>query len=140
MLKARTFAIVFYEKRKPGKNRAKLEEYVVRKYERLSALREQEAQKGEQPEVTASVPSVVPMYWEFMKKFTLSDQEGFLIVSIITNDDRLLQLDYEKQRTDASKRTEKLPTEPLLSLSPDDRNRIRKLIQEKRPRSVKPGL
>lgn len=134
--KALTFAIVLYEKRKPGKNRAKLEEYVVRKYERLSTLREQEAQKGEQPEVTAAVSSVAPVHWEFMKKFTLSDQEGSLIASIITNADRLLQLDYEQQRTDASKRAEELPTEPLLSLSPDDRKRIRKLVQEERLREA----
>lgn len=137
--KAVTFACVHYLKQKPQKNHAKLMKLVQRKYGELSAQQDKDARAAQNvapTNVATATPTSAPVQWEFVQKFTLSEQEGALVASIITSADRLLQLDYEQQKAEAAQRGEAPPTEPILNLSADDRKRIRKLFQDEKLREA----
>ncbi len=148
--KALTFALVKYEKMYPEKQAVMLLPHAEIKlalsqrqsldesYD--SGARAEMARSSEQgrtdspseaelpkPEI-ALVPALKRA--AYAERFGLSESDAVTIAAIVMHADRLQQFEYEHRKESATQNGEAPPAEPLLSLSPDERKRIRSIARD----------
>ncbi len=148
--KALTFTLVKYEKLYPEKQAVQLLPYAEIKLAlsqrhsleqnedrggavemalSLEPSRRDPSSEAEPPKPEVAVTTPLKRA-EYAVKFGLSESDAVAIAAIVVHADRLHQFEYEHRKESAPQNAEELPAEPLLSLSADERKRIRSIARD----------